>query len=65
MLAHQALTREIIGAAIEVHKHIGPGFLETINVIFSEKAGNGGRLFYRHAQERVIIQVFIPVFLVS
>jgi GxxExxY protein len=30
MLAHQALTRKIIGAAIEVHKHIGPGFLETI-----------------------------------
>ena len=24
------LTREIIGSAIEVHKSIGPGFLETI-----------------------------------
>ena len=29
MLVHQALTEQIIGAAIEVHKEIGPGLLES------------------------------------
>ena len=30
MLAHGELTGEIIGAAIEVHRKLGPGFLEKI-----------------------------------
>lgn len=29
MLVHQALTEQIIGAAIEVHEEIGPGLLES------------------------------------
>ena len=30
MLAHEDLTGKIIGAAIEVHRFLGPGFLESI-----------------------------------
>jgi GxxExxY protein len=29
MLVHEQLTREIIGSAIEVHKELGPGLLES------------------------------------
>ena len=29
MILHEKLTGEIIGAAIEVHRHLGPGFLES------------------------------------
>lgn len=29
MYAHQELTEQIIGAAIEVHRHLGPGLLES------------------------------------
>ncbi len=30
ILPHAALTSEIIGAAIEVHRRLGPGFIESI-----------------------------------
>ena len=30
MLLHEDLTRSVIGAAIEVHSHLGPGLLESI-----------------------------------
>ena len=30
VLEHEDLTGRIIGAAIEVHRHLGPGFLESI-----------------------------------
>ncbi len=29
MVLEQKLTRQIIGAAIEVHQHLGPGLLES------------------------------------
>ncbi|HEV2960698.1 MAG TPA: GxxExxY protein, partial [Candidatus Angelobacter sp.] len=29
-LVHQELTRKILGAAIEVHKALGPGLLESV-----------------------------------
>ncbi len=30
MLIDQELTRQILGAAIEVHRHLGPGLLESV-----------------------------------
>jgi GxxExxY protein len=30
LLAHEELTGKIIGAAIEVHRRLGPGFVESI-----------------------------------
>lgn len=29
MLEHEELTRRILGAAVEVHRHLGPGLLES------------------------------------
>ena len=44
------LTREIIGAAIEVHRQIGPGLLETIyeECLVSELQQKGLRLSNQH-----------------
>jgi GxxExxY protein len=42
-LAHEELTKKIIGAAIEVHRKLGPGFLESIyeNALILELCGRG------------------------
>lgn len=45
MLEHGALTQQIIGAAIEVHRRLGPGFLEAIyeNALLHELRKRGLR----------------------
>ena len=45
------LTREIIGAAIEVHRHIGPGLLEAIyeECLVSELQRKGLKLSNQHS----------------
>ena len=54
-LEHEELTGQIIGAAIEVHKQLGPGFIESIyeNALAVE-------LQYRgiHFQRQVNVPVF-------
>jgi len=42
-LEHQALTRKIIGAAIAVHRALGPGFIESIyeNALVAEMKSRG------------------------
>ena len=32
-LEHEELTEKIIGAAIEVHRKLGPGFMESIPIL--------------------------------
>ena len=54
-LEHQALTEQIIGAAIDVHRRLGPGFLESIY----EKAmviALGKRGLAAEAQREILIE---------
>jgi GxxExxY protein len=53
-LEHEALTEKIIGAAIEVHKKLGPGFLESIyeNALAIEFEKRG--IHYKRQHEKVI-----------
>lgn len=39
MLVHEGLTHQIIGAAIQVHSSLGPGFLESVYPIELAKRG--------------------------
>ncbi len=55
MLAHVNLTEQIIGAAIEVHRTLGPGFLEAIY----EKALT---IELRKRELAHIRQLLVPVF---
>mgnify|MGYP006446403143 CR=1 FL=1 len=54
MLEHKMLTEKIIGAAIEVHKRLGPGFIESIYE-------NAFILELRKSGLKVLQQVEIPV----
>jgi GxxExxY protein len=54
MLDHQALTERIIGCAIEVHRTVGPGLLESV---YAECVA----LELRHAGIRFDSQVTVPV----
>ncbi|HBS28389.1 MAG TPA: GxxExxY protein [Phycisphaerales bacterium] len=48
------LTREVIGAAIEVHRHLGPGLLESVyEVCLAKELGDRGM--------RTVRQVALPV----
>jgi len=51
---HEALTEKIIGAAIEVHKKSGPGFLESIyeNALAIEFKKRG--IYYKRQHEKII-----------
>lgn len=39
-LEHEELTDGIIGAAIEVHRRLGPGFIESIYGLLAAPGGN-------------------------
>ena len=54
-LAHEELTGQIIGAAIEVHKALGPGFLESIYE-------NALAIELRHRKIPYSRQLAVPVF---
>src|SRR5215470_16838786 len=53
-LEHERLTGEIIGAAIEVHRQLGPGFLESIyeNALVYELRKRG-----HHVEQQLEISV--------
>ena len=54
LLAESALTDRVIGLAIEVHRHTGPGLLESVyEVCLCRELANAGIVFAR--------QVTIPV----
>ena len=54
MLEHEELTEQIIGAAIAVHKSLGPGFLESIyeNALVLELRKRG-----LHVDQQVVVEV--------
>jgi GxxExxY protein len=54
-LEHEALTEAIIGAAIEVHRRLGPGFLESIyeNALIIELRKRGLKV---ESQKELIIE---------
>lgn len=53
-LAHEDLTHAIIGAAIEVHRALGPGFIESIYA-------NALRIELEHHGIEFLREVLIPV----
>jgi len=54
-LLHEGLTFEIIGAAMEVHRVLGPGFLESVYQRGMEaELGNRGISF--EAQKRIVVE---------
>ena len=54
MILHEELTREIIGAAIEVHRHLGPGLLESAyRVCLCQELGLRGIRFSTETELRI------------
>jgi hypothetical protein len=58
-LEHEALTERIIGAAIEVHRCLGPGFLESVyeKALIIELKKRGLRV--QDQMEVIILRVFL------
>jgi hypothetical protein len=64
-LEHEALTERIIGAAIEVHRRLGPGFLESVYekalIIELKKRG----LAVQDQMSESLLREAVPAFLPS
>src|SRR5882724_8348568 len=55
MLEHDCLTERIIGAAIQVHRTLGPGFVESIyEAALATELGHRGIAFERQVEVQIL-----------